>query len=514
MLLLSARSKASLDRATRRLAERLEAEGTLDLNDAAFTLATGRRRFSERRAIVTSSREDAIAVLGAGSSPRWLGASSTQSGTKVAFLFPGGGAQYPGMAFDLYKSEPVFRAHLESCLEILRAHEGLDLRAVMFPPAGGEASAAEQLLRPSLALPALLTIELAVAQLLRSWGVAPVAMLGHSMGEYAAAHLAGVFSLRDALAVVTCRGRLFETLPDGGMLSVPLTEAEVTPELTPGLSFAAVNGPGLCLVSGEVAAIVDLESRLAARGIEAHRLPITVAAHSHMLDPILGEFEAYLRKLSLSEPTLPFVSNVTGTWIRADEARDPAYWVRHLRQPVRFADGLSTLTAEGGHALLEVGPGRTLTSLAQAHPTASANRLVVPSLRHPKDPVTDAEALLAATGRLWAAGVDPDWNAFFGAGRRRVSLPTYSFDHERHWIEPGTGFFLRPEAAKTLEKKQDRSEWTYRPVWRRSEPASKRPYAPRNILVFEDASRGWSRTCSRPASGRPSSEHREGRRVV
>jgi hypothetical protein len=207
-----------------------------------------------------------------------------------------------------------------------------------------------------------------------------------------------------------------------------------------------------------------------------------------MLDPILGEFDAYLRKLRLSEPTLPFVSNVTGTWIRADEARDPAYWVRHLRQPVRFADGLSTLTAEGGLALLEVGPGRTLTSLAQAHPTAGANRLVVPSLRHPKDPITDAEALLAATGRLWAAGVDPDWKAFFGPGRRRVSLPTYSFDHERHWIEPGTGFFLRPEAAKALEKKKDRSEWTYRQVWRRSELAAKQPHAPRAILVFEDES--------------------------
>ena len=358
----------------------------------------------------------------------------------------------------------------------------------MLPAAGSEASAAVQLTRPSLALPALLTIELAVAELLRSWGITPVAALGHSMGEYAAAFLAGVFSLRDVLAVVTCRGRLFETLPAGAMLSVPLPESEVVPELLPGLAFAASNGPGLSLISGEVAAITELESRLAARGVEARRLQITVAAHSQMLDPILGEFDRYLRLMHLSEPTLPFVSNVTGTWIRADEARDPGYWVRHLRQPVRFAEGLSTLVSEGGYALLEVGPGRTLTSLAQAHPAIGSARCVAQSLRHPQDLATDRDTVLTAVGRLWAAGVEPNWKAFFGTGRSRVSLPTYSFDHERHWIEPGNGFFLRTDTSRTLEKKEDRSQWTYRPVWRPSERAGARLQAGRNILVFEDES--------------------------
>jgi acyl transferase domain-containing protein len=324
-LLLSARTRASLDRATKRLADRLEGEDAPDLNDAAFTLATGRRRFSERRAIVSSSREDAIAALRSEGSPRWLGGTSNQSGTKVAFLFPGGGAQYPGMASDLYKSEAVFRSRVDECLHLLRAREGLDLRPVMFPPEGDGAIAAAQLLRPSQALPALLTIELALTELLRSWGIAPVAMLGHSLGEYASACLSGVFSLADALAVVTCRGRLFETLPEGGMLSVPLSEAEVAPELVPGLSFAAINGPGLCLVSGKLTAISELESRLIARGIEARRLPITVAAHSPMLDPILDQFESYLRSLRLSEPTLPFVSNVTGA---LGQAPAPARAVR------------------------------------------------------------------------------------------------------------------------------------------------------------------------------------------
>jgi acyl transferase domain-containing protein/thioesterase domain-containing protein len=485
LLLLSARSKASLDSAARRLADHLEHDDEANLQDVAFTLATGRRRFAERRVVVGASREAAIAALRSTGSR--VGATSTQSGTKVAFLFPGGGAQYPGMAADLYKSEPAFRARVDSCLELLKTHERLDLRPLMFPAADAAASAAEQLVRPSLALPALLTIELAVAELLRSWGITPVAMLGHSMGEYAAAHLAGVFSLRDVLSVVTCRGRLFETLPEGAMLSVPLPESDVAPDLVPGLSFAAINGPGLCLVSGEVAAIAALQEKLEQRGVEARRLSITVAAHSPMLDPILGDFEKYLRSLRLSAPTQPFVSNVTGTWIRPEEARDPLYWVKHLRQPVRFAEGLSTLLAKEPCALLEIGPGRTLTSLAQAHPEASSARAVVQTLRHPKDPNTDTEALLTAVGRLWAAGVDPNWKAFFGAGRRRVSLPTYAFDHERHWIEPGSGFFLHADASRPLEKNENRAQWTYRPVWRPSEAAAVAHEGGRNVLVFAGA---------------------------
>ena len=376
LVLLSARTKASLDRATARLADRLEADPSLDLADAAFTLAAGRRRFAERRAVVCASREDAVEALR--SPARRLGAASDRSGTKVAFLFPGGGAQYPGMASDLYRSEPAFRARVDECLALLRTRESLDLRPLMFPVAGAEAAAAAELLRPSLALPALLTIELALAELLRSWGVTPVSMIGHSLGEYAAAHLAGVFSLADALGVVTCRGRLFETLPEGAMLSVPLPEAEVAADLRPGLSFAAINGPGLCLVSGEVGLIAGLEARLAARGVEAKRLAIAVAAHSPMLEPILGPFEKYLRSLRLAEPTLPFVSNVTGTWIRPEEARDPAYWVRHLRQPVRFADGLQALVAQGEPGPPRGGPG----------PDAHVSRPLAPGgrrgeVRHP-----------------------------------------------------------------------------------------------------------------------------------
>jgi acyl transferase domain-containing protein/thioesterase domain-containing protein len=489
VLVLSARSKASLDRATARLADHLEQHPSIELDDVAYTLATGRRRFPVRRAVVAASHQEAITSLRSGSPAKLLGAANTQLGTKVAFLFPGGGAQYPGMAADLYESEPVFRARVDNCLELLRAHENIDLRPLMFPLEGQQAAAAAELVKPSLALPALLTIELAVADQLRAWGITPAAMLGHSMGEYAAAYFAGVFTLRDVLAVVTCRGRLFETLPAGAMLSVPLPEAEVLPELLPGLSFAASNGPGLSLVSGEVAAINELEARFKGRGVEARRLQINVAAHSQMLDPILGQFDKYLRSLRLSAPTLPFLSNVTGTWITPAEACDPEYWVRHLRQPVRFAEGVETLVADKNLtnvALLEAGPGRTLISLAQANPKVGAGRTMVQSLRHVQDPVSDRHTLLSAVGRLWATGVEPNWKTILGTGRRRVSLPTYAFDHERHWIEPGNGFFLRPESSKALEKHADRAQWTYRPVWRARERDGASRDAARKILVFED----------------------------
>ncbi len=314
-------------------------------------------------------------------------------------------------------------------------------------------------------------------------------MLGHSMGEYAAAFLAGVFTLRDVLAVVTCRGRLFETLPDGAMLSVPLPEADVVSELRSGLSFAASNGPGLCLVSGEVAAIGELESRLRpaaskpagcrSRSPRTRRCSIRFWASSRS---ICAPCDCPNRRFR-SCPTSP----VPG--FTPSEARDPGYWVRHLRQPVRFAEGLETLVGDRNLtnvALVEIGPGRTLTSLAQAHPSVGPGRTMVPSLRHVQDPVSDRQMLLTAVGRLWAAGVEPNWGTLLGAGRRRVSLPAYAFDHERHWIEPGNGFFLRPDVSKTLEKQADRAQWTYRPVWRRRERDTARLQAARRILVFED----------------------------
>ncbi len=485
-LVLSARSRPALDRATERLASLLESEPSVSLADVAYSLAAGRRRFAERRVVVARSAQDAIANLRSDEPRRRPTARDDRVGTPVAFLFPGGGAQYPGMAASLYDAEPAFRKRLNECLDIVRDQERLDLRPIMFPTPDAEAEAAREMLRPSVALPALLSVELALVELLRSWDVTPFAMIGHSLGEYAAACVAGVFSLPDALGVVTCRGRLFETLPEGAMLSVPLPESEVEPLLPPGLGFAAINGPDLCLVSGEAAAVESLENRLADRGVESQKLKIAVAAHSPMLGPILERFADYLRSIELGEPTLPFVSNVSGTWIRPEEARDPGYWVGHLRQPVRFADGLEAVLSRPDAALLELGPGHTLTSLARSHPALAPGHSVIPVLRHPRDPATDLDACMGAVGRAWMAGVDLDWEAVVpGAGR--ISLPTYSFDHKRHWIEPGDGFFMHRAPAAEL-KNPDRGEWAWRSAWSPAERPPEAPAPTRHVLVFADAS--------------------------
>ncbi|QSQ18951.1 SDR family oxidoreductase [Pyxidicoccus parkwayensis] len=490
-LWLSARTPAALERASRRLAQRLGEEGAPNLGDVSFTLLTGRRRFAHRRAVVAASREEAVRLLEQPEPARTAQAHTEAEGRSVVFLFPGGGAQYPGMAKGLYEQEPVFRRALDECLSLLEQHESLKLRPLLFPEAGKEAEAREQLEQATYALPALLSVELALAALWRSRGVTPAACLGHSMGEYACAQLAGVFSVKDALGIVACRGRLFDGLPAGAMLSVELPEAELKPLLGPGLDLGAHNAPGLCLVSGEVAAIDALEAQLKAREVEARRLHIRVAAHSRMLEPILAPFREYLTtKVRLSAPKMPWVSNVTGTWVAPEEATSPDYWVRHLRQPVRFAEGAGVLLADKARVYLEVGPGQTLLSLLRAQGEKPLAEGLVPSLRHPNDTVADLAFFQLALGRLWASGVNLDAAALFaGQKRRRVGLPTYAFERERHWVEPGTGYFMaRREGERPLVREEDVSRWGYVPRFR--EQPGPRPEAPaeneRWLLLTEE----------------------------
>jgi thioesterase domain-containing protein/NAD(P)-dependent dehydrogenase (short-subunit alcohol dehydrogenase family)/acyl carrier protein len=294
-------------------------------------------------------------------------------------------------------------------------------------------------------------------------------MIGHSMGEYTAAHLAGVFSLADALTLVELRGRLFESLPEGGMLSVPMAEAEVQPLMTPELSISVINGPRMTVVGGPVKAIEALQQRLAGMEVEAARVRINVAAHSSMLEPILKEFGAFFQRIAMKAPTLPFVSNLSGDWITPAEATDPQYWVRHLRNTVRFADGLQELLKDDSRILLEVGPGRTLSSLARQHPARPATQPVLNSMRHPDEAVSDQAFALTVLGRLWGLGAPVDWAKFRGNEKRlRVELPSYCFDHQRHWVEPGKGAHAVAAADRALHKRKDLAEWFYQPVWKRA----------------------------------------------
>jgi acyl transferase domain-containing protein len=306
--------------------------------------------------------------------------------------------------------------------------------------------------------------------LLQSWGLLPAALIGHSAGEYAAACISGVFSMPDAISLVALRGMLFEKLPRGAMLSIALPEEQVRSLLGSELSLAAVNGPSLCVASGPVEAIARLESKLAADEIEHARVHIDVAAHSSMLEPILSEFERFCRPIAFQKPKIPFVSNLTGTWITDAEAMDPAYWVRHLRNTVRFDQGARTLLATGSRALLEVGPGRTLASLCRQQPKKAA--VVATALRHPNEATSDVVFLKEAVGRLWVAGIEIDPTRFFAPdSQRRVSLPTYPFERQRYWIDKG----VQAAPSNSLTRRPDLGQWFSAPSFLRSAPSEQLP---------------------------------------
>ncbi|MDX2184120.1 MAG: SDR family oxidoreductase [Gemmatimonadaceae bacterium] len=436
LLPVSARTADAADRALVNLADHLRANPTQSLADVAWTLQVGREAFAERRAVVAGDTASAAQALEAFDAKVSAAATAPQTAREVAFLFAGGGAQYATMGADLYRDEPVYRNIVDECARIINPHLGRDLVGLLFPQGGRSPETDALLERPAFALPALFTTQVALATLLKSWGVEPSVMIGHSMGEYTAAYFAGVFSLESGLRLVHVRGKLFETLPKGGMLSVPMSAEALSAHLGSELSIAAINGPELCVASGPVAAIDALERTLAADEIDARRVHIEVAAHSSMLDPILDEFLAFLKTIRFSAPTKPFVSNLSGTWITPAEAMSPEYWVRHLRGTVRFSDGVRELFSDASRVLLEVGPGRTLATLAGQHPDRTKSQPVLQSMRHPDDPTNDVAFALTVAGRLWANGAALDWQALHGGTpRTKLSLPTYPWDRAYYWFD-------------------------------------------------------------------------------
>jgi malonyl CoA-acyl carrier protein transacylase/aryl carrier-like protein len=362
----------------------------------------------------------------------------------------------------------------------------MDLRALLFAAEDDEA-AGERLGQTRFTQPALFVVEYALARQWMEWGSVPQAMLGHSIGEYVAACIAGVLSLEGALALVAERGRLMQSLPAGAMLAVPLPEVEVVPLLTAELSLAAVNAPDRCVISGPHDAVAALRARLEARGVAARPLHTSHAFHSAMMEPILVPFTQRFEGIELRPPRIPYVSNLTGTWITEAEATDTAYWARHLRQAVRFADGVRELCRDPNLILLEVGPGQTLASFARQHPDRGRDRVVLTSLRHPKDRQEDLPGLLKTLGQLWLAGGNPDWQGFYARERRRrIPLPTYPFERRHFWIDPGdaVGGLFGMEVSDP--KKEDIADWFYLPYWKPSLPPSPEPEEGSRWLVFLD----------------------------
>ena len=466
VLLLSAKTPSALDAMTANLAHHLQQHPDLNLADIAYTLQIGRRTFPHRRMLVCQDRDDAIAAIDS-FDPQRVATHQWQPGDRpIVFLFPGQGAQYIQMAHELYAQESIFRDWVDRASTLLMPHLELDLRQILYPQADAVELANQKLQQTAITQSALFVIEYALAQLWQSWGIRPTAMMGHSIGEYVAATLAGVFTLEDALAVVAMRGRLMQQLPVGGMVAVPLAVKDVQPLLNKALSLAAVNAPSACVVSGESAAIAQFQTQLQAQGVECRLLHTSHAFHSQMMEPILETFATQVRRIKRQSPQIPFISNLTGTWITPEEAIDPHYWSQHLRQTVQFATGVTTLLQRSRAIFLEVGPGRTLSTLIKRQLQPESRPLILTSLRHPQESRSDFNSVLTALGQLWLVGSRIDWSSFYQQERRyRIPLPTYPFERQRYWLE-------KDKSQKSVpvdpSRKSEMADWFYLPSWKRS----------------------------------------------
>jgi len=486
LLLLSAKTSSALETATANLSQHLHSD--LKLADVAYTLSLGRRAFNYRRMLVGQDIEQAKKALSTLKPKRVLTQFQEPGERPVVFMFSGQGAQYVNMTQELYQSEPTFASQVDICCQLLKTHLGIDLRQVIYPNPDQVAQASEQLQQTSITQPALFVIEYALAQLWMEWGVNPTAMIGHSIGEYVAATLAGVLFLEDALALVAARGKLMQQLPSGSMLAIPLPETKVQSILGKELSIAAINGPSSCVVSGSTEAIKVLQSHLAFQEVECRCLHTSHAFHSQMMEPILESFTQRVKQVTLKTPQIPYISNVTGTWITQQEATEPSYWTKHIRQTVRFGEGLQELWKEPAQILLEIGPGRTLTTLAKQHPDKKDQQVALSSVRHPQETGSDLEFLLKALGQLWLAGVEVNWSQFYAHEKRhRLPLPTYPFERQKYWIEPANPKEAARPKNKEARKQSDISQWFYIPSWKRlSLPASQLEKPLGNILLFID----------------------------
>ncbi|MBD2494900.1 acyltransferase domain-containing protein [Nostoc sp. FACHB-280] len=446
LLVISAQTESELKTATVNLTDYLRQHRDLKLRDVAQKLQCEQQAFKYRRMVVCRDIEDAIVAL---TDPRRLLTNIQETQKRpVAFMFPGLGTQYVNMALELYQVEPLFRACVDYCCEFLKPLLGQDLREVIYPlgqqqqqlvsdnsqgldlrkmlgrsqtPTDTTIVAATSLLNQThLTQPAIFVIEYALAKLLISWGIHPAAMIGYSIGEYVAATIAEVLSLDEGLRLIAARAQMIQKLPRGAMLAVPLSLTEISPLLNDKLSLSAVNGSSMGVIAGEIEAIEVLERKLTQKGLACRRLETSHAFHSQMMTGASTDLCKLVRTFNLQAPKIPYISNVTGTWITASEATNPDYWVKHLCQAVLFAPGIQVLWKQQYPILLEVGPGQTLGSFAMQclENNPAVSQLILPSLRYSYDKKPDLAFLLKTLGRLWLAGVEIDWAGFYAQDSR------------------------------------------------------------------------------------------------
>ncbi|GCE15727.1 hybrid non-ribosomal peptide synthetase/type I polyketide synthase [Tengunoibacter tsumagoiensis] len=469
LLPLSARTERSLQTAIARLKNHLQSHEELALADVAYTLQVGRKMFEQRCFLVSSSVAD-VSKPGVDDDEQAVGDELFLSrlahvqGTErdIAFLFPGQGTQYVNMGLDLYTREAFFKQEVDRCFDIAQQFGNVDLKAILYPLHGEHS---ERVNQTAYTQPLLFIYEYALARLLMHWGIKAKAMIGHSLGEYVAACLAGVFSLEDALKLVMTRARLMQQLPGGSMVSVSLPIDELRPFLTDGLSIAARNSQSLSVVSGPTEEIETFIAAMKAHGSDCRPLITSHAFHSQMMEPILEEFYTVVAQVTCHSPQIPFISNVSGTWARAEDVIKPSYWVNHIRESVRFAEGVELLIEAGIHVCVEVGPGRALTELVRKNTLQkTAQMMTITTCRHPLEKTSDARYLLKQLGELWLCGVEIDWQALHtGQKRHRVALPTYAFDVQRFWPDE------QEQAPPVhIQKQPDLADWFYAPSWERS----------------------------------------------
>ena len=488
LLVLSAKTNSALETATTNLAAHLKQHPEINLADVAYTLQVGRTAFEYRQMLVCQDIDDALKALSAPETQPVFTHYQELTQRPVVFMFSGQGSQYVNMAQELYQTETTFRAQIDSCSELLIPHLEVDLRHILYPQPEKIETATLKLKQTAIAQSAIFVVSYALAILWQEWGVSPQAMIGHSIGEYVAATLAGVFSLEDALALVAKRGQLMQQQPPGAMLAVSISEQECQTLLGDRLSLAVINGLSQCVISGPIEAIDTLQQQLSEQKVESRRLHTSHAFHSQMMEPVVEPFIEYIKQLPLHPPEIPYISNVTGTWITAEQATDPNYWAKHLRQPVRFAEGIQNFLRDRSQILLEVGPGRTLSSLAKRHPDKADEQILLTSVRHPQEKRSDLDFLLNTLGQLWLAGVRVDWEGFYSHEKRyRIPLPTYPFERQRYWVAQSRtpNQNVQPKTSR-LEKKTDLADWFYIPSWKRSNSNNTKPIIPTTHLVFAD----------------------------
>lgn len=488
LLLLSARTADSLEKMTSNLAVFLKENKNYNLADICYSLQVGRKEFPHRRKIVCGNIDQAIDALCDAENRNVKTNKVNGESHPVVFMFSGLGAQYFGMCKGLYESEPLFKATLDICFELVLNLTGTDIKKILFPD--DQAAIDHRLCHQiDTAQYIVFITEYALAKLLIAWGIKPAAMIGYSFGEYVAACLSGVFTLEDALKIICKRAALIQKTPPAAMLSVPLEREQLLPLLNNNLSLSIDNGQS-CVVSGPIDVVSALERKMTDKRLMCVRLDSQYAIHSHMMDAALPELKDYINTITLHAPQIPYISNVTGNWISPQDATNPAYWTAHLRNTVQFAMGIDKLLTNNKYVYIEIGPGSDISTLMnRALETKGISEKAINLVRSANNPIADNKYLLNRIGQLWLYGISPDWDVYYEKEKRfRVALPSYSFEHTRYdaEVDPFQG-----ATFNSFQKGNNRQikDCLYLPTWKRGLCANKSAHLKKLmpvVLLFAD----------------------------